>query len=378
MKKRLRTWTDLTRRGLSLFHVTQTWQNLEFKALRDEYYNELWSQAAKNAGVKHTNLGSGYSLLSKAGLSMSFRHGDVPLDSAETLKFIGNKPAVYQAMAERGYPIPRYCEFRLETLSEAISLMESMDGQVVVKPASGTGGGRGVTTGIGDRETLRQASKYAVRFCGDLMVEQQLEGSSYRLLYLHGQLIDAVRRDPPTVVGDGDSTIAQLIANENVRRRTQKPFSSLSPLVVDNDCRLFLASTGLSMMSRQAAGDVVQVKRAVNENASVDQYNVFKMVHPETIESGARLVRDLGVKFAGVDVHCQNIEKPLDKENGLITEINTTPGIHHHYLISDQSKRVPVAEKVLSYMFETKAGVSDASSDEHSPINWEPIPSCML
>jgi hypothetical protein len=39
-----------------------------------------------------------------------------------------------------------------------------------------------------------------------------------RLLYLDGQLLDAVKRSPPTVLGDGKSRISQLVESLNQRR----------------------------------------------------------------------------------------------------------------------------------------------------------------
>ncbi|MBZ0216212.1 MAG: hypothetical protein K8F25_06660, partial [Fimbriimonadaceae bacterium] len=46
-------------------------------------------------------------------------------------------------------------------------------------------------------------------------------------------------------------------------------------------------------------------------------------------------------------------------DNGLIGEINTTPGIHHHYLIAEDSGKADVAERLLEYMFSAGQGVMD-------------------
>ena len=371
-------YAKLIRRGLSLLDLNRTRQHLAFRTLRDEFYRDLWRKAALSMGFTHEYLGSGYNLVSKGAFSTSVKHGDVPLDTEETLRRMGNKPLIYQLMTERGYRVPRFCTYRLENMTEAERFLHNMSGSVVVKPASGTGGGRGVTTGIGDVQALRQASRFASRFGGNLLIEEQLEGRSFRLLYLNGELIDAVRRDPPVVTGDGRSTITQLIKTENIRRRECRPATSLNPLFIDGDCRMYLASIGKNVDSRPATGEVVQVKSVVNENAAAQQHSVLNLVHASTVKSGARLVREMGVVFAGIDVHCRNISRPLDEANGLITEINTTPGIHHHYLISDTSQQVPAAEIVLAYMFKSRSGVSRSIPGEYLDINQGLMNPCML
>ena len=80
------------------------------------------------------------------------------------------------------------------------------------------------------------------------------------------------------------------------------------------------------------------------------------------------LVRDFGVKLAGLDVICKDISRPLDKSNGMISEINTTPGIHHHYLINEGTASVPVAELVLDHLFRQKQGVMRLNKGKKNSI----------
>jgi cyanophycin synthetase len=98
------------------------------------------------------------------------------------------------------------------------------------------------------------------------------------------------------------------------------------------------------------------LKRAVNENRAEQNHNVTAQVHPETVELGRRLASDLGVEFAGLDVLCKDISAPLTRANGWMNEVNTTPGVHHHYLIANPAVGTPVAEKVLEYIFSTGRG----------------------
>ncbi len=334
-------------------------EHLRFKELREAYYRELWGKAAELAGAHYSNWRFGFSRIARNGLTIVVRQGQVMLDSHLTLELMGNKTLVYQLMAEQGFRVPHYCPYTMATLNRAQKFLAANAGPVVVKPAAGTGGGNGVTTGIADPAGLKKASRYAARFSPDLVVEEQLEGNSFRLLYLGGKFIDAVRRDQPLIIGDGRNNIRKLVARENARRLGQSPATALSPLKIDHDAKGWLALSGLSPSSQPEKGAKILLKRAVNENSSLQNHNVREFVHPSTIAMAADLVNNLGVELAGIDVLCHDISEPLGAKNGLISEINTTPGLHHHYLIAKPETGTRVAQVLLEHMFKTKKGTLD-------------------
>lgn len=328
-----------------------------FQGLRKAFYRELWEQAARSVGADFQDWDFGYFRISRGGSTTMVKLGSVMMDNHLMLDLMGNKPLTYALLGEKGHAVPEFRVYSMQSLHKAEAFLELHGGPVVVKPATGSGGGRGVTTGIGNRRALRKASRLAARYDGTLLVEEQIDGQSYRLLYLDSEFIDAVRRDPPTLTGDGRHSIRDLVRMENRSRLSGRPFSALSPLQIDQDCHHRLRALGLSPRSRLAAGNTIVLKRAVNENSADGNHSVRHQVHPETIARGARLVQDLGVRFAGLDVICQDIAAPLSPDNGRINEINTTPGIHHHYLIAQPAGGVRVAEILLSRLFESGRGV---------------------
>ena len=292
---------------------------------------------------------------------------EVRLDDHLTLALMGNKLLTYRLLAEQGLDVPRHARCAPTNLEPAHRLMAETGKPVVVKPVSGTGGGQGVTTGVTDAKSLRRAAWLASRFDPDLIAEEQIEGASFRLLYLDGKLIDAVRRDPPRLVGDGNSTIRQLVKAENRRRLTGRPFTALSPLRLDRDAQNYLTAQGLFPSSVPAADAIIVVKRAVNENTAAENHMVCGEVHPATAALGARLVKNLGVRFAGLDVLCRDISKPLTRANGLISEVNTTPGLHHHVLVSDPHSAAAVGAILLGHLFDTSSGVIRTDAAEAVP-----------
>lgn len=336
---------------------SEFFERRQFDDLRREFYDGLWRRAASNVQADFNETKYGFQRIRRGELTTFVSRSKVMLDDHMTLSLMANKALTYELLSAKGHQVPKHCIFTMSQLSQAEAFLDRHGGEVVVKPANGTGGGRGVTTGITTKAELRKASGFAASYDPLLLAEEQLTGASYRLLYLDGRFIDALRRDPPQVIGDGEHSLTQLVKLENKRRLETRPLTALSPLIIDRDCRNALARQGLTTSSRPAAGQAIDVKTAINENAAAQNHNVREVVHRDIVEKGAKLVRDLGVRFAGLDLICPDITIPPSDSGSFISEINATPGIHHHYLLAEPEKGVPVADLVLDHLFSQHQGV---------------------
>jgi cyanophycin synthetase len=207
-----------------------------------------------------------------------------------------------------------------------------------------------VTTGIRTRRELRRAAVLASIYSSAILIEQQIAGPSYRLLYVDGEFVDAIERRAPRVTGDGRHSVAQLVRNENLRRREGTHPVSVQPLVIDVEMKRCLADQGLALSSVVPACQPVVVKAVVNENTAAENSNVRDRVHPDTIRRGADIARLLRIRLAGHDVITTDISRPLGETGGVFNEVNTTPGLQHHYLIDDPDQAYPVMEHLLEVL----------------------------
>jgi cyanophycin synthetase len=321
-----------------------------FSALRSRCYDRLWSDAAAKVGATIENLGYGVCRISRDGRATFVSGSRVMLDGPVTLKMAGNKPLVSRMLKEHGHPVGPFLEFELAQIDKAERFLGNLGGPAVVKPGMSGASGRGVTLGIETPRDLHRASLVASTYSKTILIEQQALGPSYRLLYIDGEFVDAVERRPPCLAGDGRHTVAQLIRNENLRRLKGVAPLGVQPLVVDVEMKRCLAEQGLKLSSVLAADRRIVVKAPVNENTAAENSNVRDRVHPDTIRRGAEIARLLRIRLAGHDVITTDISRPLDKTGGVFNEVNTTPGLQHHYLIDRPEETFPVLERLLEVL----------------------------
>jgi cyanophycin synthetase len=169
----------------------------------------------------------------------------------------------------------------------------------------------------------------------------------YRFLLLDGELLDVVRRRPPTVVGDGRSSVDELIAAENSRRLEADGEEGLWLLRADLDLVLALERQGLRPSAVPDAGRRVAVKSVTNQNRAEDNETVREEISEELVAEARHAAELVGLRLAGVDLVTTDLTRPLVESGGVILEVNCTPGLHHHLLVADRAGATDVATPIL-------------------------------
>jgi cyanophycin synthetase len=128
-------------------------------------------------------------------------------DKEETNKILGSL----------GLPVPR--QVLVTSQTDAIKAARRLGGPVVLKPYNGNHG-RGITINVSAEDDIRAGFEAAREHSRSVIVETYLAGDDHRLLVVNGELVAATRRTPGHVVGDGASTVAQLVevVNSDPRR----------------------------------------------------------------------------------------------------------------------------------------------------------------
>jgi D-alanine-D-alanine ligase-like ATP-grasp enzyme len=322
------------------------------KAHRAEFYRRAWELASEELGATVHLLEGDLLEISRDENRVRVFRNYTPLDDPVTLRVAGNKPLVHRLLAEAGLPVTEHRVFRLRQISEAVTFMADAPGPCVVKPAGGTGAGQGVTTGIRKRsQLLRAVVGTGVSPRAPLLIEQEVPGDNYRLLFLDGLLLDAVRRRPPSVTGDGSSTVRRLVRAANQERLDRGYDLAQTILEIDRDMRQTLARQDLSLESVPPAESRVILKTAINSNSAAENESVTDELHEAVVEASAKAAAIVGARLAGVDIITSDLARPLEEVGGVILEVNTTPGFHFHY--QTRGEAFPVAERVLECALST-------------------------
>ncbi|MDB5300050.1 MAG: family acetyltransferase, partial [Phycisphaerales bacterium] len=338
----------LTLRGLSTLAMGRAflrYRNPRRKASgrhQDEFYERTWREAAEELGGTSKRLNFEISEIEIDGFRTRVVHNVSEIDSPPTLAVLHDKPLTHRILREHGLCVPRHATFSAREMGQAVEFIRSTDGDCVVKPSGGTGGGRGVTTGIRKLSHLAFAAAHAAVYADQLLIEEQIEGENYRLLFLDGELLDSFVRRHPTVVGDGKSSVARLVELNNEKRLQSRAEVSQVLLTIDPDMRRTLAKQGLSLSAVPAGGRTVRVKTVINENSGADNETATPLLCQSIIADCARAVRALGVRFAGIDLITRDPGVPLAESGGVILEVNGTPNLYYHYKKKDGAFPVAV------------------------------------
>jgi D-alanine-D-alanine ligase-like ATP-grasp enzyme len=313
---------------------------------RDEIYRRIWRDAAGEVGAEMHEFSPSFFVFRRRGRETLAHRDLVMLDSPATTDLASDKAVLQGLLRQEGLPVVPSMEAPVGDPSALLSYLRSVDGRCVVKPARGTGGGQGVTCGVRSDDDLLQAWLLASLYAPSVIIEEQVAGDEYRLLILDGELLGAVRRGIPHVVGDGRRTVRELIAEVNERRANGGP-EEVSRLVnVDLDCRLALSSASVSLRTVLEAGQSVPIKGSASENGRLDN-QTWDGFSPALVKSAARAADVARLRFAGIDLVTPDPTLALEDAGGAILEVNGTPGLRHHYQVAPVPKPVRVAVPLL-------------------------------
>ena len=351
IRRAVTTGADLTRsvgpRNVARIVAQDRRRRAQGEGPRDSVYERLWRDAADAADAQVAPLGSGFFELSRGDARTRVHHQHVQLDDPVGYHVARDKRLSLELLSAAGLPVPPHIEVAAGDLRSA-QRFAAEAGVVVAKPASGTGGGFGVTAQLRSDQDLRRAMRRGARTQSRMVLEKQIEGTVHRLLVLDGEVLDVLRRRPPSVVGDGESTIFELMLAENERRLAAYGAAGIDLLRVDLDCLTTLRARGAGLDQVPPPDAVAVVKTVNNQNRAGDNETVPTLdVSDSLIDECVAAARVLGLRLAGVDVITTDPSQPLQETGGAIIEVNPGPGLHHHHHVADPGSATAVEVAVL-------------------------------
>ena len=261
-----------------------------------------------------------------------------------------NKHATKKLLGDMGVPVPK--GYRIRDIDELEKTLESVGYPAVIKPLDGNHG-RGATVGIKTLEAAQTAFEKAKEYSRYVIVEQQLQGSDFRALVVNNRLIAVAERVPAHVVGDGESTIEQLIEKTNADpRRGYGHEKVLTQIETDGQTMRCIRSSGYELDSVLPKDEILYLKTTANISTGGTAIDRTDEVHPHNAFLFERIARIIGLDVAGIDVISPNVSDKLSENGGGIIEVNAAPGFRMHLAPSEGIGR-NVAEHVIDMLYPT-------------------------
>jgi cyanophycin synthetase len=324
-------------------------------ARREAFTRRMWEEAAATVGASFSEPAPRLFAFSRDGLAVHVLGQRTPFADPVSIKLASAKDLAYELLAAAGVRVPEHVVVRRGDVAVARAFLEAGDGPLVVKPARRGGGGRGVTPSIERASQLERALRRAGSTSDRVIVERQADGEHFRFLVLDGEVLDVIRRGQPRVVGDGTSTIEELMFAEYDRRLETDATEGMKPFSVDLDCLFTLERQGLGLSTVLPNGRTVVVKSATNISGGRACVTVREPIAPEVVHEVRSAAAAVGVRLAGVDVVAPDVGSSLATSNGVVLEVNPIPGLHHHYNVAEPEAATPVAVLVLERLFAQRA-----------------------
>ena len=221
---------------------------------------------------------------------------------------------------------------------------------LIIKPAT-LSQGTGIVK-VYDEEEAKEALKVVLNDkkldkARTFIVQEFAEGSDYRIVVLGDKILQAYKRVPFHVVGDGKTTIRELIDN-----KVQSFIEAERDKEVDkNDERILnnIKEAGYNLDDVLEEGKVLQLQNIANLSLGGTSVDCTATISDYFAEMAIGVAKTLNLDMCGIDIIAKDIEDPESREYRIL-EVNSAPGLDN-YLYEDQEKQNAYVEFLYEQIF---------------------------
>jgi cyanophycin synthetase len=247
-------------------------------------------------------------------------------------------------LARGGFPVPEGRTFWFWQRGQAIEYgLRGLGLPLVVKPRQGSVA-RHVTTNIRTGEDLKHAITRVLRYAPSFIVERYVTNAHvYRATVVGAEIVVCARQVPARVIGDGRSTVADLVRKKNVlrERKARKHQCVTHPIVTNSATDRVLGEQGYTLHSVPPERAVVDIHHDPFLALGGDVEEVTGHVHPDTTVFLRSIARHFDMNLVGIDIMLSDIGRTWRDQECAVLELNSVPCIElHHYPSSGTPQNV--------------------------------------
>ena len=268
--------------------------------------------------------------------------------SSIAVDLASNKDETKRMLHDAAIPVAKgVCISSIEDLESSV---EKVGFPLVFKPLDGNHG-KGASINVKTMEEAVAAYEHAKKYSRKIIIEKFITGFDFRVLVINHRFIAAALREPAHVVGDGVSTVEQLIEKENKDpRRGYGHENVLTEISIDRETTEQLAKVNYTIETVLNKGEKCYLKGTANLSTGGTSTDVTDIVHPHNIFICERISRVIGLDICGIDIMASNLSEPLEITGGVVLEVNAAPGFRMH-LAPAQGLPRNVAAPVIDMLY---------------------------
>lgn len=272
--------------------------------------------------------------------------GDTSLIAVE---LTDNKYKTNSILKEYGVPVPK--RILATSADEAVQFFKELNNPVVIKPSVGGYQGKRVSVNLQDEATIKSAFVWAKEFDNDVIVQEFIQGKTYRVLVIDDKHAATALLEAPQIKGDGIHTVQELVDLLNtdpLREKGDK--GKLSKVIINEDTLKIIGLRGFVLESVLPEGETIILIHSGNMKLGSSATDVTDVIHPYNIFICERICKILNLNVGGIDIISEDISKPLYENGACIIEVNAAPDfrIHLNPTIGESRK---VQEQFINMLF---------------------------
>lgn len=288
----------------------------------------------RGIGVDVLDSDAGYFRLTFGGRSIICRESLSELTTAIAMSRCSDKAVTRRLLGKAGLFVP--AQITAAKTKEVEDFVQQY-GSVVVKPAVGEQG-RGIAVDLNIMEDVLAAIDVARNYDPTVLIEQYVQGDDLRIIVIGFKVVAAAIRRPPLIVGDGHSTIRELIEKQSRRRSAATGGESHIPL--DKETERCVKSAGFGLDDVLPQDKELEVRKTANLHTGGTIHDVTDRLHPKLVDAAVKAARALDIPVVGLDF----MVKDPGQADYVIIEANERPGLANH-------EPQPTAERFIDLMF---------------------------
>ena len=299
---------------------------------------------AFNRGIPFTYLTAGVFQIGYGTASRLTSMSGTDKDSQIGAKIAHHKDQTQTVLSSIGAPTAQM--IMVKDAHAAAKAAQVLGYPVVLKPAD-LDRSEGVFVDLATPTAVRRAYAAARKLSANIMVQRRIPGHCHRLVTFQGRFVFGFTRHPAGIVGNGTSSLQDLVSAFNTANVESAKHIQSKPLPFDDLARACLARQVIHPDDILKKDQVAYLRDINLLDFAAHNEIITDRVHPENIRLIERLAGVFRLESCGFDLISPDPGRPWYENGAAITELNFHPQIGKHTAKANIAALYPTVETAM-------------------------------